>query len=145
MSTGGPVQDDADAILQQAARPERLWPIAVAVLVLYLASSLWTFERPLGGTGRIAVLHATPTIWMPLLILAVVVGSRIAGHAEVEAGGSPWRWPRVARRTLIGLAVALPLISFAVAPVATVLEVDQGGVDVGPPLTLVVDVGIDVR
>lgn len=145
MSTGGPVQDDADAILRQAARPERLWPIAVGVLVLYLASSLWTFQRPLGGSGRMAVLHATPTVWMPLLILAVVVGSRIAGRAEVEAGGSPWRWPRIARRTLTALAVALPVISFAVAPVTAVLEVDRGGVDVGPPLTLVVDVVIDVR
>ena len=145
MSTGGPVQDDADAILRQAARPERLWPIALGVLVLYLASSLWTFQRPLGGTGRLAVLHATPTIWMPLLILAVVVGSRIAGRAELEAGGSPWRWPRIARRALTALAVALPLISFGVAPVAAVLEVDRGGVDIGPPLTLVVDVVVDVR
>ncbi len=145
MPLGDPAQDDADAILRQAARPERLWPIALGVLVLYLASSLWTFQRPLGGTGRIAVLHATPTVWMPLLIAAVLIGSRIAGRAEVEAGGSPWRWPRIAKRSLTGLAVALPLISFAVAPVAAVLEVDRGGTDIGPPLTLVVDVVVAVR
>lgn len=142
---GGEVADDAEAILRRAARPDRLWPLAVGVLVLYLASSLWAIQRPFGTSGREAVLHATPTLWVPLLVVAVVVVGRVFGRTEQRAGGSPWRWPRVAKRVLTGMAVALPLLSFGVAPVAAVLSADAGTTRIGPPLTLVVDVAIDVR
>lgn len=145
MASSDPVQSDADAILRAAAKPERLWPIAVVVLCLYLAASLWSFVRPLGDTGRQAVLHATPTLWVPLLVVGVLVGARVLGRAEVRAGGSPWRWPRVARRTLTTLAVALPVISFGVVPTVAVLTVDAGRTELGPPLTLVTAVTVDVR
>ena len=128
-------QDEADAILARAAKPQRLWPLAVGVTLLYLASSFWAIQRPFGGSGRDAVLHSTPTWWIPLLIVGVVVGGRVLGRVERDAGGSPWRWPRIARRTLIALAIALPLMSFAVAPVAAVLAADSGSTQVGPPVT----------
>lgn len=137
--------EDADLILRRAARPDRQWPLALGVLVLYLGSSLWAIQRPFGGTGREAVLHSTPTVWVPLIIAGVVVAGRVMGRAEAQGGGSPWRWPRIARRVLIGLAVALPLISFGVAPVAAVLAADSGTTDVAAPLAVVVHVGIDVE
>lgn len=142
---GEGLAEDAQTIFERAARPQRLWPLAVGVTVLYLASSFWAIERPFGGSGREAVLHSTPTWWVPLLIAGVVVGGRALGRVELRAGGSPWRWPRIARRTLIALAVALPLMSFAVAPVAAVLAADAGSTHVAMPASLVVQVGIDPR
>ncbi|MFD1722631.1 hypothetical protein [Amnibacterium endophyticum] len=142
---GEDLTSEADAIFARAARPQRLWPLAIGVLVLYLASSFWAIERPFGGSGREAVLHSTPTWWVPLLIVGVVLGGRRLGRLEQEAGGSPWRWPRIARRTLIGLAIALPLMSFAVAPASAVIAADAGSTHVGLPASLVVQIGIDPR
>ena len=145
MSSRDEVQAQADVILREAAKPERLWPIALVVLALYVGGSLWSFVRPLGDSGREAVLHATPTLWVPALILAVLIGSRVAGRAEVSAGGSPWRWPRIARRALTALAFALPVISFGIVPIVSVLAVDAGSTSVATPLSLVTAVSVEVR
>lgn len=135
----------AEAIFRAEARPERLWPLAVGAAVLYVLATSWGFSRAFGDTGRVAQVQAAPSVLVLLAIVGTVAAARFAARAETRAGGSPWRWPRLARRSLAVLAVALPLFSFGVAPIVAITTVDAGRTDVPPPVSWLVNVSVDIR
>lgn len=137
--------DEAEAVFRRAARSERLWPLALAALVLYVPASSWGFVRGLGTTGRLAHVQAAPSLWVVVAVVGIVAGAHLGRWVDARAGQPPWRWPRRARRALAVLVVALPVFAFGVAPVAAILAVDGGRTTVAPAIGLLVDVGIVVR
>lgn len=124
--TSEPVDLQAQRLFKAARRSERVWPLAVVVGVLYLLSTCWTLTRSLGGDGAPVVVHAHPTVWVPLALALVVVAARALAAIAEEAGASPFWWPRQARRLLIGLAFGLPVLLFLVQPALILMQIDGG-------------------
>lgn len=125
--TSEPVDLQAERLFKAARRSDRLWPLATGVAVLYLLSTCWSFTRPLGRAAGIAVtVHAHPTVWVPLGLALVVGAARVLARVAEEAGSSPFWWPRQARRLLVGLAFALPVLLAAVQPALVLLQIDAG-------------------
>lgn len=143
--SGESLDDRAEAVFRDAARPDRMWPIVIATVVLYVLGSTWGFVRAFGDTGREAQVQASPSLVVLALIVAVTVLARAGGRAEARAGGSPWRWPRRARRLITVLAVALPVFAFGIAPIAAIATVDAGSTEVPSLVTAIVGVHVTIR
>lgn len=133
MERSDAVDRQAESLFRAAKRSERLWPAGVVVLALYLASCSWSFTRALGGTDQTATVRALPNVWVPIALVGIVVGGKVLAKLAEDSGGSPFWWPRQARRVLVGLAFALPVLLFAVEPLLVITSVDAGRSD---PITL---------
>ena len=135
----------AEAVFRAASRPARIWPVALAALVLYVLGSSWGFVRELGSTGRDAQVQAAPSVWVLLALAALVAAAHLGRRVDERAGQPPWRWPARIRRVLAVLTVVLPLVAFGVAPVAAITAVDAGRTEVPAGIAALVHVGIVVR
>lgn len=127
VSVEQPIDERADRLLRGARRGEHLVPLAVAAAVLYGLSTIWSFTRPLGGTGgTCARIAAHPTPWVLLGLVGVVVLGQVMSRVAEEAGASPFWWLRLTRRVLLTAVVGLPLLLAGVEPVLAIMAVDAG-------------------
>lgn len=124
--TSEPVDLQAQRLFKAARRGEHIWPITGFVAALYLLSTFWSFTRALGGEGVLVTVHAHPTIWVPVGLVALAVGSQVLARIAEEAGASPFWWPRQVRRVLVGLAFGLPVLLTAVQPALVLMQIDAG-------------------
>jgi hypothetical protein len=130
--TSEPVDLQAQRLFKAARRGERVWPLAALVAVLYALSTCWSFSRALGGDGVLVTVRVHPTIWVPLGLAALAVAVQVLARVAEEAGASPFWWPRQARRALVGLAFALPVLLAAVQPALVLMQIDAGTADPTP-------------
>lgn len=137
--TADPLIDrEARRLLRSARRRDRLVPVALGVVALYLMSTVWGFLRPLGnGSGEPVRVQATPTVWGVVAIAAVVVIAKVAGRVAEDAGASPFAPARWARRVLVAAAFGLPVLLAGVEPTVAIMTVDSGSLSVPAPQWLV--------
>jgi hypothetical protein len=126
VSTDRPIDDPARRILRATRRGESLWLLALAVAGVYLLSTCWSFSREFGSTGSDVTVRAHPTPLVFAAIAAVAAGAQVLARIAEDAGASPFWWPRQARRLLIVLAFAFPVLLAVVAPALAILSVDAG-------------------
>lgn len=124
--TSEPVDLQARRLFKAARRGEHVWPLTAVVAVLYLLSTCWSVTRTLSGGGPLVTVHAHPTLWVPVGLVALAVASQVLARIAEEAGASPFWWPRQVRRVLVGLAFGLPVLLTAVQPALVLMQVDAG-------------------
>lgn len=130
--TSEPVDLQAQRLFRAARRGERVWPLAALVGVLYALSTCWSFSRALGGDGVLVTVRVHPTIWVPLGLAGFAAAVQVFARVAEESGASPFWWPRQARRVLVGLAFALPVLLAAVQPALVLMQIDAGSAEPEP-------------
>ena len=71
-------------------------------------------------------VHAHPTVWVPLALAAVVVGTRVLARLAEESGGRRSGGRGSRGGCSIGLAFALPVLLAAVQPAMVLMQIDAG-------------------